>query len=54
MNKRAFESLNNTEIKGLTVIPGAGHLFKEACKIEEIALIAASSGAAVPEFPSFG
>jgi putative phosphoribosyl transferase len=41
MNKRALESISNTETKELAIIPGAGHLFDEAGKMEEVAKIAA-------------
>jgi predicted phosphoribosyltransferase/dienelactone hydrolase len=41
MNKRALESLSNTETKELAIIPRAGHLFEEPGKMEEVAQIAA-------------
>jgi putative phosphoribosyl transferase len=41
MNRRALESLSNTETKELAIIPGAGHLFEEPDKMEEVAKIAA-------------
>jgi putative phosphoribosyl transferase len=41
MNKRAFESLSNTEAKEVAIIPGATHLFEEPHKMEEVAQIAA-------------
>jgi putative phosphoribosyl transferase len=41
MNKRALESLSNTEAKELAIIPGAGHLFDEPGKMEELTQIAA-------------
>jgi putative phosphoribosyl transferase len=41
MNKRALESLSNTETKELAIIPDAGHLFEEAGKMEEVAQLAA-------------
>jgi predicted phosphoribosyltransferase/pimeloyl-ACP methyl ester carboxylesterase len=41
MNKRALESLSNTEAKEMAIIPGATHLFEEPCKMEEVAQIAA-------------
>src|SRR5215216_5809959 len=41
MNKRALEVLSNTETKELAIIPGAGHLFEEPGKMEEVAQIAA-------------
>jgi putative phosphoribosyl transferase len=41
MNKRALESLSNTETKELAIIPGAGHLFEEPSKMEEVAQLAA-------------
>jgi putative phosphoribosyl transferase len=41
MNKRALESLSNTETKELAIIPGTGHLFEEPGKMEEVAQIAA-------------
>jgi putative phosphoribosyl transferase len=40
MNKRAFKSLHNTEAKELAIIPGAGHLFEEPGKMEEVANVA--------------
>jgi putative phosphoribosyl transferase len=42
MNKRALESLSNTETKELAIIPGAGHLFEEPGKMEEVAQLAAN------------
>src|SRR5918995_5400714 len=42
MNKRASESLSNTGTKELAIIPGAGHLFEEPGKMEEVAQLAAS------------
>jgi hypothetical protein len=41
MKKWALESLSNIETKELAIIPGAGHLFEEPCKMEEVAQIAA-------------
>jgi putative phosphoribosyl transferase len=41
MNKRALESLSNAEAKELAIIPGAGHLFDEPGKMEELTQIAA-------------
>jgi predicted phosphoribosyltransferase/dienelactone hydrolase len=41
MNKRALESLSNAEAKELAFIPGAGHLFDEPGKMEELTQIAA-------------
>jgi putative phosphoribosyl transferase len=41
MNKRALESLSNTVTKDLAIIPGAGHLFEEFGKTEEVAQLAA-------------
>ncbi|HYZ59476.1 MAG TPA: alpha/beta family hydrolase [Nitrososphaeraceae archaeon] len=41
MNKRALESLSNTETKELAIIPGATHLFEEPGKMEEVAQTAA-------------
>ena len=41
MNKRALESLSNTEPKELAVISDAGHLFEEPGKMEEVAQVAA-------------
>jgi len=41
MNKRAFESFSNTVTKELAIIPGAGHLFEEFGKMEEVAQLAA-------------
>jgi predicted phosphoribosyltransferase/dienelactone hydrolase len=42
MNKRASESLSNTGTKELAIIPGAGHLFEEPGKMEEVAQLAAN------------
>ena len=42
MNKRALESLSNTEAKELAIIPGATHLFEEPGKMEEVAQRAAN------------
>jgi putative phosphoribosyl transferase len=41
MNKKALELLSNTETKELATIPGAGHLFEEPGKMEEVADVAA-------------
>ena len=41
MNKRALESLSNTEAKEMAIIPGATHLFEETGKIEEVTQLAA-------------
>lgn len=40
INKTALEELKNAKDRQLTVIPGAGHLFEEPGKIEEVAKIA--------------
>jgi putative phosphoribosyl transferase len=40
INKRALESLTNSEAKELAVIPNATHLFEEPGKMEEVARIA--------------
>ncbi len=40
INKRALRELKNAKDSELAVIPGAGHLFKEAGKMEEVAKIA--------------
>jgi putative phosphoribosyl transferase len=37
INKRAINQLTHAEAKELVVIPGAGHLFEETGKIEEVA-----------------
>ena len=41
MNRKAIESLSNTETKELAIIPGAGHLFEEPGSMEEVAQLAA-------------
>jgi predicted phosphoribosyltransferase/dienelactone hydrolase len=41
INKRSIESLSNVAAKELAIIPGAGHLFDEPGKMEEVARIAA-------------
>ena len=40
MNKRALRSISNAEAKELAIIPGAGHLFEEPGKMEEVAQVA--------------
>jgi putative phosphoribosyl transferase len=42
MNRKAIESLSNTETKELAIIPGAGHLFDEPGRMEEVAQLAAN------------
>lgn len=39
INKRALKELKNAKDRELAVIPGAGHLFEEAGKMEEVAKI---------------
>ena len=41
LNRKAIESLSNTETKELAIIPGAGHLFEEPGRMEEVAQLAA-------------
>jgi putative phosphoribosyl transferase len=41
MNRKAIESISNTETKELAIIPGAGHLFEEPGRMEEVAQLAA-------------
>jgi putative phosphoribosyl transferase len=41
MNRKAIESLINTETKELAIIPGAGHFFEEPGSMEEVAQLAA-------------
>ena len=41
MNRKAIESLSNTETKELAIIPGAGHLFEEPGRMEEVAQLSA-------------
>jgi putative phosphoribosyl transferase len=40
LNKASLKQLSNAEAKELTIIPGAGHLFEELGKMEEVAKIA--------------
>jgi predicted phosphoribosyltransferase len=41
INRTALKSLSNIEAKELAIIPGAGHLFEEFGKMEEVAQLAA-------------
>jgi predicted phosphoribosyltransferase/dienelactone hydrolase len=41
LNRKAIESLSNTETKELVIIPSAGHLFEEPGRMEEVAQLAA-------------
>jgi predicted phosphoribosyltransferase/dienelactone hydrolase len=42
MNRKSIESLSDTETKELAIIPGAGHLFEEPGRMEEVAQLAAN------------